>query len=887
MQAFLQQDSMISELFDALSESIVLFKPILHEDGQLVDFEIAYCNNASSIFLNVPKSVVLSQTIRNSALFDDVSRKTLFDQCAAVWETGKSLEENFYNEGLDRHFNTIKSKITDGVISVTRDRTKHYYAEKALKEQAVLFTRILDASADGVMILEAIRNEIGEVVDLRLTHCNKAAFSLAKISPESLGKRMLDILPHLKDSAQFYLHKKVLDTGLPEKIETTFRNEKGEEYGWFIVSLMKMGDNVVSNFIDISAQKSNQQKIEEQADLLDSIFDASTNGIFACEAIRDESGEIEDLQFIKINKAFTEIMGFLPEMVEGASYHSIFPFGKASGLFDSYCRVINTGENFRKEIYYEEEKHRGWYDISAVKRGSNGIVVTFVNATESKRIKQEIEESSKYLQDVIDSSQTGILLLSPVRINAVEIVDFRFKIVNETVARFKGEKPSDLIGKLHSEVFPESGTNGTLQRYKEIAEGKEAETRFENRFNADGVDRCIDVMVKKRNDDLLITVLDITPIRNLQREIADAAEKLNTVVNHASAGMFTLVPVYGANDEIEDFRFSIVNQSVAAYIGEKAEKLKGALSSIYFPAYKTNGLFDIYKDTYVNGTDHQFDFHYEDGYDVYFNIHTTKAADEVLVTFTDHTTLKRLQVQLEASIDELKKSNASLEEFAYAASHDLQEPLRKINYFSERLRKGVGQTLSADDNRMFERMESAASRMSQLITDLLTYSQISRNTPGNEAANLNEILQNVLVDLETTISIKKGNISSNTLPTIKGDSLQLRQLFQNLLSNSLKYSKADVSPMVAIECNEVVKEINGVTKSFYEIAFSDNGIGFEQENAEKIFKVFQRLHGQSEFPGTGIGLAIVHKVVENHHGYINAQGIPGVGCTFTVLFPKE
>ncbi|MCW3106543.1 MAG: hypothetical protein JWQ09_1049, partial [Segetibacter sp.] len=115
--------------------------------------------------------------------------------------------------------------------------------------------------------------------------------------------------------------------------------------------------------------------------------------------------------------------------------------------------------------------------------------------------------------------------------------------------------------------------------------------------------------------------------------------------------------------------------------------------------------------------------------------------------------------------------------------------------------------------------------------------------------------------------------------------IQLRQLFQNLLSNSLKYSKAEVSPIISIECNEVVKQTNGATKNFYGIKISDNGIGFEQENAERIFKVFQRLHGQSEFPGTGIGLAIVHKVVENHHGFISAEGHPGEGSTFTILFP--
>lgn len=183
-------------------------------------------------------------------------------------------------------------------------------------------------------------------------------------------------------------------------------------------------------------------------------------------------------------------------------------------------------------------------------------------------------------------------------------------------------------------------------------------------------------------------------------------------------------------------------------------------------------------------------------------------------------------------------------------------------------------------------MENAAARMSQLITDLLTYSQISRNTPEFHTTDLSEIIQQVLSDLETTITIKKATVTSANLPHIKGDPIQLRQLFQNLISNSLKYSKATVPPVISVECEEVEKQMNGIIKSFYEIKITDNGIGFEQENAEKIFKVFQRLHGQSEFPGTGIGLAIVHKVVENHHGFINAEGYPDVGSTFTILLPK-
>jgi signal transduction histidine kinase len=887
MQSVLQEELLISELFDALPESVILFQPVLVNDGRIADFTIGYCNNASCNFLRAGKDVLMDQTVLTTSLIDDDYKNILFKQCLNVWLTGKAHEESFYNKVLGRHFSTLRSKTVDGVISVSRDRTEFVNAEKERQKQAALFTNILDASADGVMILEAIYNEENEVVNFRLTHCNKAAFKLAKFSATAIGKTLLDILPHLEGSEQLALHKKVIETGTPERIETTFRNEIGTEYGWFIVSLMKMDDNVVSTFIDISDKKHNELEIEEQGNLLGSIFEASTNGIYACEAVRNENGEIIDLQVLKINKAFTQMIGVAPEVAEGASYLSIFPSAKKVGTFASYVQVIENGENLRKEVYYNDDKLKGWFDVSAVKRGSNGIVITFTDVTESRQNKQKIEESSVYLQDVIDSSQTGILLVSPVKNTSGEIVDFSFKTVNQTVASFFGKQPADLLGKLFNEVFIQGVTNGMFESYKQIAEEKVAEKRFEIHYIGDGIDAWLDLLVKKRNEDLLITFLDFTPLKKLQEEITTAAEKLNSVLNASSAGMFTLHPVVNDKGEIEDFKFAIVNQAVATYIGEKAENLTGSLSSVHFPANKSNGLFDIYKDTYLNKKQHQFDFHYEDGHDVYFNIHTIAAGNEVLVTFTDHTVLKKLQVQLEASIEELKKSNSGLEEFAYAASHDLQEPLRKINYFSERLRNGIGHTLSTDENKMFDRIENAARRMSLLINDLLTYSQITRHKPAFQTASLDAIVQQVLSDLETTISLKKATVTTSALPEIKGDPIQLHQLFQNLLSNSLKYSKSDVPPIITIACPEVSKIINGAVKKFYQIIVSDNGIGFAQENAERIFKVFQRLHGQSEFPGTGVGLAIVQKVVENHNGFIHAEGQPDIGATFTILFPAS
>jgi light-regulated signal transduction histidine kinase (bacteriophytochrome) len=259
--------------------------------------------------------------------------------------------------------------------------------------------------------------------------------------------------------------------------------------------------------------------------------------------------------------------------------------------------------------------------------------------------------------------------------------------------------------------------------------------------------------------------------------------------------------------------------------------------------------------------------------------------DGVLVTLTDTTALKKLQHDLENFVNDLKKSNENLQEFAYVASHDLQEPLRKIQFFSERLQMEMEGKLSRENLKLFERMVAATERMSQLISDLLSYSQLSTKPSTFNTIDLKELIQLVLGDLEATITKKKAVITVGELPIVKGDPIQLRQLFQNLLSNSLKYSKEEIPPYVSIKATIVDKELNGLTTSYSEIEVTDNGIGFEQQHVERIFKVFQRLHGRSEYPGTGIGLAIVQKVVENHHGSIIAESEPGEGATFKVYLP--
>jgi PAS domain S-box-containing protein len=247
--------------------------------------------------------------------------------------------------------------------------------------------------------------------------------------------------------------------------------------------------------------------------------------------------------------------------------------------------------------------------------------------------------------------------------------------------------------------------------------------------------------------------------------------------------------------------------------------------------------------------------------------------------------------QLEVVIQDLERSNDNLQQFAYVASHDLQEPLRKIQSFGDMLRHEYADQLG-DGAPYLERMQVAAARMSTLIRDLLAFSRIATRQDISTTVALNDIVSLVLTDLELIIAETNAVVDVSPLPTLAGDSLQLQQLFQNLLSNAIKFRKPQAPAHIQIRSHQVsAAELPPTVApdirkdTYYRIDVIDDGIGFDTRYVDRIFEVFQRLHGKHEYAGTGIGLAICQKVVANHGGAITATSQPGQGATFSVYLP--
>jgi len=252
-----------------------------------------------------------------------------------------------------------------------------------------------------------------------------------------------------------------------------------------------------------------------------------------------------------------------------------------------------------------------------------------------------------------------------------------------------------------------------------------------------------------------------------------------------------------------------------------------------------------------------------------------------VVTFRDVTNRKRDELALRRYAQELKRSNSELQEFAYAASHDLQEPLRKIQAFGERLNAKCYDSLDDTGRHYLERMVDASTRMRRLIDDLLSYSRVNSKSTKFLPVDLSAVVADVLSDLEPRINAEDAKVRVGELPAIEADPGQMHQLFLNLVSNALKFRRPGVQPSISIKGSVEVGENGAMAR----VAVADNGVGFEPRHAERIFGMFERLHGRDEFDGTGVGLATCRKIAERHSGELTAWGEPDSGAVFTLFLP--
>ena len=512
-------------------------------------------------------------------------------------------------------------------------------------------------------------------------------------------------------------------------------------------------------------------------------------------------------------------------------------------------------------------------------------------ATQLEERSRELQAQKSLIDNILEKTSNGISVSKVFRDERGKIVDALTILANDAAVKYIGFPKDVYLSKRATEIEP---TIIGSPYYQACIKTLETGEPFVMQYYVESTGRWLELTVSKMDYSHLIQVFsDITAIKKVQLQLEKAASTLKTVFDSAQTGMYTLIPEYDETGEIFDFRFGMVNSTVSSYVNKKPQALEGEQMSKWYPGYLTNGVLQMYKHTFETGEPQRRELHYHvEDREYYLDVQSAKIDEQLLVTFNDYTSLRKSQLDLQETVQALERSNTNLEDFAHAASHDMKEPLRKILTYTDKLRTTLGPRMTEAEFKMCERVLLSAERMQILVDDLLEFSQVSTEPAKLEVVDLNEKIERVLADLELPIEEKKAEIITHSLPSLTGNRRQLQQLFHNLIGNALKYSRPGVPPRIEITCRvaygreffaRIPPEL--ANNRFYLIEVSDNGIGFEPQYAEQIFKMFQRLHGKSEYSGTGVGLSIARKVVQNHDGYIWAEGELQRGATFKVLLP--
>jgi signal transduction histidine kinase len=640
--------------------------------------------------------------------------------------------------------------------------------------------------------------------------------------------------------------------------------------------------------------------------LIAELYDVQPQAIFWMQPVfADDNQTITDFRYTYANDEGLKFMDLSREQVNGLLLSSspTVTDELRSSIFNEMLAIYQTGEKSETNLYNPALNK---YARVLRTKLRNGILNVVQDITEETRIIRKLEEQTKQLEEqtrqlraqktlldnILENSSNGISVSEVFRDDTGKVVDALTILANDAAVKFIGFPKEIYLGKRATEIEPAVMDSPYYQQCINTLETAEP---FMMQYQMQSTGRWLELTVSKMDYNHLIQIFtDVTPIKEVQLQLEKAANTLRSVFDSALTSMFTFVPEYNEQDEVIDFRFGIVNAAFSSYVNETPAALEGDLGSKWFPGYMRNGVFDMYKHTFVTGETQRRETHYHvDEHDIYLDLQSVKIDHQVLVSFTDHTFLRKSQLQLEQTVKALERSNTNLEDFAHAASHDLKEPLRKILVFTSRVRAALEQRMTQGELELFERIERSTHRMQLLVDDLLEFSHVSELPRTLEVVDLNEKVKKVLSDLELPIEEKQAQIVvKDELPLIAGNRRQLQQLFHNLISNALKYSKPNVAPQVEISYTLVKASdipIEGVSnlgdKAFHLLEVTDNGIGFEQQYAKKIFEMFQRLHGKMEYSGTGVGLSIARKVVENHNGYVWAESELGEGSSFKILLP--
>jgi two-component system CheB/CheR fusion protein len=767
--------------------------------------------------------------------------------------------------------------------------------------------------------------------NLRIRKFNPAAVEMVNIIETDIGRPLTNISNNLKAIELNTDIQKVLQTGSIFEREIELDNGK--------VCLMrilpyvrqdKKNDGVVITFVDVSI-------IRNLNSVVKGVFDTSASAIIVFEAIRDNAGQIKDFAVQAANHAICNIFAVHEDEYVGLSLKKDFTGLAVNGFFNKYIEIVEKAHSFTGETSFESENKTVWYTIAANKLG-NGLILTITDITDRKEAEEKLR--SQY-NEILKNKESLKQLNAELELKVKE----RTQDLSESEERFRkvASLTNDAIWdwNLAENKLWWSDSFYTLFGYtKDDPNVHTASFWFDSIHPSDkqrikeGINKAIDgkenwnssYRFKKSNGEyatildrgmvmyndsgipyrMLGAMQDISQTEYISLQLKSKNDELQSLIQEFTFVTDFMPQMVWATqpDGYHDF----FNKRWYDFTGLDYEQTKDKGWSLVLHPDDYARTWKAWDNCLQTGKPYDIEYRmrrYDGEYRWFLaralplrdgegkiikwfgtctDIHDQKMETDILEQRVQARTseLKRTNLELEASNDELMQ-------FASVASHDLQEPMRKIHIFSNMIKERFLQD-NGPATDYINRIIKSSSRATKLINDLLSFSRLSSESLF-KYTDLNEIVNEVLGDVELAVTDKKAKLEIGKLPEIEAVPGQMRQIFQNMITNALKFTRPDVEPHITIKSENVeALDFNAKTSKdgcFYRISIKDNGIGFDPQYASKIFTIFQRLHPREKYEGTGIGLAIAKKIVEKHNGIITAQSKEGAGAEFIMVLPQK
>ncbi|CAG4992988.1 Adaptive-response sensory-kinase SasA [Dyadobacter sp. CECT 9275] len=837
----------------------------------------------------------------------EVMASELLRLLAVIEKKVVSAEPNYQQKGDIEELRINYSELRD-LNSMLQDLDRrikeHMEATSVVRKKAVeneeKFRSVVKQAPVGIAILRGpdMIVEMANITYLQIVDRAEEGF---------VGNSLYSSLPEIKAAVDPILSS-VFNTGIPyhgNEFEVTLRRFGRQEQCFFNFVYQPLqeanGDitGVVVVATEVTAQVNAKQTIQQSEVQFRNLV---TQSQFAKAIFKGE-----DMVISVANEALLKIWRRKIEEVEGRKLLDIFPELKNQRFPEILKDVFTTGEIYRENealafidgpggtrAHYLDFQYAPMFEADG---SISGIMVSVNDVTDKVQFRKEISDAVERLSLATEGTRlatwdlnliTSDIIYSP---RLAQIYGYEEHVMLTHDQLRKRMHPDDLRSIIEP-AFAKAMETGTYFYEARLVHPDESihwvRTQGKVYYNHE-----------QKPVRMLGTLMDITEQKQSDLALRTSEGKFRTLAD----SMPQLVWTGDANGNLNYF-----NQSVRTFSGLSPEQIEqdGCLSLVHpADAELSRRRWNVALKT---GTDFLVEhrFRKSDGAYRWHLSHAIpqKDTDGVITmwvgTSTDIHDSKLFIDGLESKVaqrtqeltlinDELVRTNMELAQFAYVASHDLQEPLRKIQTFASRILE-TEVNLSERGRDYFGRMQASSTRMQQLITDLLAFSRANAVEKHFEKADLNVVLGSVKEQLNDTIQMKNAVIVSDNLPVMNIIVYQFEQLFTNLIANSLKFVKSGTTPVITITSGtisgrEIPELENGDNRPFWFISFSDNGIGFEEQFKDRIFQVFQRLHTRNAYDGTGIGLAICKKIVENHHGIITAAGRPNEGATFTCYFP--